>query len=304
MTLAAASNPYETGLDKDAANFVPPSPIGFLLRTAAVYPDRPAVVYGDRRCSWRQALERSRRLAAALSAQGVGRGDTVAVLAPNLPETFEAHFGVPMAGAVLNALNIRLDPETIAFILRHGEAKVLFADSEFAPLVGPALACLARKPLVVDICDPAEPGGARRGAIDYEAFLGSGDPNFVEILAEADWDAIALNYTSGTTGNPKGVVYHPPRRLSQRARQHPRLGHAAVPGLSLDLADVPLQRLVFPVDDHPVGRDPCLPAPGRAQSDLRDHRARAGDPSLRRPGGHEHAAECWAGADAPHRSAG
>jgi fatty-acyl-CoA synthase len=208
MTATAAPNPYETGLDKGPANFVPLSPIGFLLRAATVFPDRPAVVYSGRRYSWRQALERSRRLAAALSAQGVGRGDTVAVLAPNLPETFEAHFGVPMAGAVLNALNIRLDPETIAFILRHGEAKVLIADTEFAPLVGPALARLARKPLVVDICDPAGPGGPRQGAIDYEAFLASGDPNFAEILPADEWDAIALNYTSGTTGNPKGVVYH------------------------------------------------------------------------------------------------
>jgi fatty-acyl-CoA synthase len=208
MTATKAPNPYEIGLDKGPANFVPLSPVGFLLRTAAVYPDRPAVVYGGRRYSWRQTLERSRRLAAALSAQGVGRGDTVAVLAPNLPEMFEAHFGVPMAGAVLNALNIRLDPETIAFILRHGEAKVLIADSEFAPVVGPALARLERQPLVVDICDPAGPGGARRGAIDYEAFLASGDPNFAEITPRDEWDAIALNYTSGTTGNPKGAVYH------------------------------------------------------------------------------------------------
>ncbi len=208
MTATKAPNPYEIGLDKGPANFVPLSPVGFLLRAAAVYPDRPAVVYGGRRYSWRQALERSRRLASALSAQGVERGDTVAVLAPNLPEMFEAHFGVPMAGAVLNALNTRLDPETIAFILRHGEAKVLIADSEFAPMVGPALARLARKPLVVDICDPAAPGGARQGAVDYEAFLASGDPNFAEIPPRDEWDAIALNYTSGTTGNPKGAVYH------------------------------------------------------------------------------------------------
>jgi 3-(methylthio)propionyl---CoA ligase len=200
--------PYATGLEKNAANFVPLSPIGFLLRAAAVYPDRPAVVYGGRRYNWRQTLERCRRLAAALVANGVGSGDTVAVLAPNIPEAFEAHFGVPMAGAVLNALNVRLDPETIAFILRHGEAKVLIADSEFAPVVGAALALLERRPLVVDICDPAGPGGERLGAIEYEALLAAGDPAFAEILPEDEWDAIALNYTSGTTGNPKGVVYH------------------------------------------------------------------------------------------------
>ena len=202
------TKPYELGLDKNPANFVPLTPVGFLLRSASVYPDRLAVVHGERRYSWREALDRCRRLAAALAAAGVGRGDTVAVMAPNIPEAFEAHFGVPMAGAVLNALNIRLDPETIAFILGHGEAKVLIADTEFAPVVKEALARLERKPLVVDIVDPAGPGGARLGNIDYEAFLAGGDPAFPELTPTDEWDAIALNYTSGTTGNPKGVVYH------------------------------------------------------------------------------------------------
>jgi fatty-acyl-CoA synthase len=202
------TNPYESGLDKNPANFVPLSPIGFLLRSAAVYPDHPAVVYGARRYGWRETLERCRRLAAALAAAGVGRGDTVAVMAPNTPEAFEAHFGVPMAGAVLNALNIRLDPDTIAFILGHGEAKVLLTDTEFAPVIREALARLQRQPLVVDIIDPAGPGGACLGAIDYEAFLAGGDPDFAGITPADEWDAIALNYTSGTTGNPKGVVYH------------------------------------------------------------------------------------------------
>jgi fatty-acyl-CoA synthase len=202
------TNPYELGLDKNSANFVPLTPIGFLLRSASVYPERLAVVHGERRYSWREALDRCRRLAAALAAAGVGRGDTVAVMAPNIPEMFEAHFGVPMAGAVLNALNIRLDPETIAFILGHGEAKVLITDTEFAPVVKQALARLERKPLVVDIVDPTGPGGARLGNIDYEAFLAGGDPAFPELTPTDEWDAIALNYTSGTTGNPKGVVYH------------------------------------------------------------------------------------------------
>jgi fatty-acyl-CoA synthase len=204
----ATTDPYEIGLDKNPANFVPLSPIGFLLRSAAVYPDHPAVVYEARRYAWREALDRCRRLASALAARGVGRGDTVAVMAPNIPEAFEAHFGVPMAGAVLNALNIRLDPETIAFILAHGEAKVLLTDTEFAPVIKAALARLDRKPLVVDIADPTGPGGMPLGDIDYEAFLGGANPDFAELTPADEWDAIALNYTSGTTGNPKGVVYH------------------------------------------------------------------------------------------------
>jgi len=206
--MVTEANPYEIGLDKNAANYVPLTPIGFLVRSAAVYPNRPAVAYGERRYSWREALERSRRLAGALAAGGVGRGDTVALIAPNLPEAFEAHFGVPMAGAVLNALNIRLDPDTIAFILRHGEAKVLITDTEFSPVIKEALAQLDAKPVVIDIADMAGPGGERLGEMDYEAFLAAGDPDFAEVTPENEWVAIALNYTSGTTGNPKGVVYH------------------------------------------------------------------------------------------------
>ena len=206
--MSTSASPYDIGLDKNAANYVPLSPIGFLLRSAAVYPNRLAVLHGERRYSWCEALERCRRLAAALAVRGVGRGDTVALMAPNIPEAFEVHFGVPMAGAVLNALNIRLDPETIAFILRHGEAKVLITDTEFAPVVKEALARLEQKPVIIDIADATGPGGERLGEIDYEAFLRTGDPAFPELTPEDEWDAIALNYTSGTTGNPKGVVYH------------------------------------------------------------------------------------------------
>src|SRR3954463_8594090 len=159
------ANPYETGLDRNAANYVPLSPIGFLRRSAFVYPNRTSVIHGERRYTWPQSLERCCLLASALAKRGVGRGDTVALMAPNVPEAFEAHFGVPMAGAVLNALNIRLDAETIAFILRHGGAKVLLTDTEFSPVITRALALLDEKPLVIDIADPLGPGGA------------NGDPN-------------------------------------------------------------------------------------------------------------------------------
>ena len=193
--MSTSANPYDVGLEKNAANYVPLSPIGFLVRSASVYPNRLAVLHGERRYSWREALERCRRLAGALAALGVGSGDTVALMAPNIPEAFEAHYGVPMAGAVLNALNIRLDPGTIAFILRHGEAKVLITDTEFAPVIEQALAQLEHKPIVIDIADAIGPGGERLGAMDYEEFLATGDPAFQEITPEDEWDAIALNYT-------------------------------------------------------------------------------------------------------------
>jgi 3-(methylthio)propionyl---CoA ligase len=202
------THPYETGLGKNPANYVPLSPIGFLRRSAQVYPNRIAVIHGKRRYTWREAQQRCRRLASALAKRGIGHGDTVALMAPNVPEAFEAHFGVPMAGAVLNALNIRLDADTIAFILKHGEAKVLITDTELAPVIGRALAQLDNKPLVIDIADPEGPGGERLGNLDYEAFLAEGDPDFAGPTPDDEWEAIALNYTSGTTGNPKGVVYH------------------------------------------------------------------------------------------------
>jgi len=175
------SNPYETGLDKNAANYVPLSPTGFLLRSAAVYPNRIAVIHGECRYTWKETLERCRRLASALAKRGVRPSDTVAVMAPNVPALFEAHFGVPMVGAILNALNIRLDADTIAFILKHGEAKALITDGEFAPVIARALAQLDRKPLVIDIADALGPEGERLGELDYETFLAEGDPDFAEL---------------------------------------------------------------------------------------------------------------------------
>ena len=202
------TNPYEIGLDRNAANYVPLTPLTFLERAAAVFPSRTSVMHGERRYSWAETQARCRRLASALKKRGIGRGETVAVMAPNVPELFEAHFGVPMAGAVLNALNIRLDAETIAFILTHGEAKVLITDREFSPVIEKAIARLERKPLVIDIDDALAVGGKKLGAMDYEAFLAEGDPTYAGERPADEWEAIALNYTSGTTGNPKGVVYH------------------------------------------------------------------------------------------------
>jgi fatty-acyl-CoA synthase len=199
---------FEQDLDRNAANHVPLSPVSFLERAAHVYGRRVAVIHGARRISYAQFLDRSRRLASALARAGVGKGDTVAIMAPNIPEMLEAHNGVPMLGAVLCPINFRLDAASIAFILRHCEAKVLLTDREYSPMIGPALAKLERKPLVVDIDDPLAVGGERLGAMDYEAFIADADPAFPVRLPDDEWQAISLNYTSGTTGNPKGVVLH------------------------------------------------------------------------------------------------
>jgi fatty-acyl-CoA synthase len=170
---------YDQGLDKNAANFVPLSPLSFLERSAAVFPDRTAIIYGEQRQTWRQTHERCKRLASALSRHGIGRGDTVAAMLPNVPAMFEAHFGVPMTGAVLNTLNTRLDAEAIAFMLRHGEAKVLLTDREFAKVIQAALALLGRQQvLVIEVEDDTAPAGERLGSIAYEAFLAQGDPAF------------------------------------------------------------------------------------------------------------------------------
>ncbi len=196
-------------LPKNQANYAPLTPLTFIERAAYVYPDALAVVHGAERRTWKQTYARCRRLASALSHHGVGRHDVVAVMAPNTPPAYEAAFGVPMCGAVLNTLNTRLDPETIAFMLRHGEAKVLISDREFAPVIEAALALLDHQPLVIDIDDPAwTGGGSLLGQTTYDAFLAQGDPDYTWQNPADEWDAIALNYTSGTTGDPKGVVTH------------------------------------------------------------------------------------------------
>ena len=201
--------PYDRDLDKNSANFQPLTPLTFLERSAAVFPDRTAIIHGSLRRSYREFYARARRLASALSKRGIGRGDTVAVMMANTPAMLECHYGVPMTGAVLNTLNTRLDAAIIAFSLDHGEAKVLITDREFSKTMKAALAEAKAKPLVIDYDDPEFAGaGERLGEIEYEDFIAEGDPGFAWAMPDDEWDAISLNYTSGTTGDPKGVVYH------------------------------------------------------------------------------------------------
>ena len=201
-------NIYEQHLDRNPANFAALSPIPLIERAASVFPDHPSVVHGARRYTWSETWERVRRLGSALAQRGIGKGDTVAVMLPNIPEMFECHFGIPMTGGVINALNTRLDAATIAFILNHGEAKILITDREYAPTVEAALKDIGRDIAVIDVDDPEYGGaGALLGEITYEDFIAGGDPAYDGREPDDEWDAIALNYTSGTTGNPKGVVY-------------------------------------------------------------------------------------------------
>ena len=205
---APAQGIFERDLDKNAANFAALTPLQFLERTASVYPDHTALVHGPRRQSWGETYARCRRLASALDKRGIGKGDTVVIMAPNIPEMYEAHFGVPMSGAVLNCLNTRLDAAMLAFILDHSEAKVLLVDREYHRVAREALALATVRPLVVDIDDPQCDDRAPIGTTTYEMFLTSGDPDYAWAFPADEWDAISLNYTSGTTGNPKGVVFH------------------------------------------------------------------------------------------------
>lgn len=200
---------FEQGLPKTVANHVPLSPLTFIERTASIYPDYPAIVHGSTRRTWGATWSRCRQLASALKKRGIQPGQTVAAMLPNIPAMFEAHFGVPLAGCVLNTLNIRLDAEAISYMLEHGEAKAILVDPEFAEVIQQAVAKLTHKPLIIDVADVEFLGETQGiGEIEYEALLNEGDADFAYQLPADEWDAISLNYTSGTTGKPKGVVYH------------------------------------------------------------------------------------------------
>ena len=280
-------SPYDRDLDRNPANYQPLTPLSFLERAAAVFPDRLAIAHGALRRSYREFDARTKKLASALAKRGFVRGDTVAVMLANTPAMLECHYGVPMCGAVLNALNTRLDAASIAFMLDHGEAKALIVDREFSGVIGDALKRARVRPLVIDYDDPEYDGpGERLGDLDYEALIAEGDKAYERIGARRRMGRDRAQLHLGYDWRSEGRRLPPSRRQSARRRQHPHRRCRPPSGLSLDPADVPLQRLVLSLVDQREGGRACLPAAGAGRADLRSHRRAQGDPHVRRADRH------------------
>ena len=283
---------YEDNLDRNPANHQPLTPLTFLERAAKTFPDHVAVIHGNQRLSYREFWQRSLKLASALAAKGIGKGDTVTVMLSNTPPMLEAHFGVPMTKAVLHSLNTRLDAAVIAFQLDHAETKVLIVDREFSGVVRQALALAKVKPLVIDYDDleyaddAPYPKGERIGTLDYEDFVASGDAGLRLVDARRRMGRDRAQLHLGHHRQPEGRGLPPSRRRADGLQQHHPRRHGQAPRLSVDAADVPLQRLVLPLDAGDAGGHPCLPALGARQADLRRHRRPRRHPSVRRADRH------------------
>ena len=273
--MAKTPTAYDTDLDRNPANYQPLTPLGFLERAAGVFPQHTAIIHGPLRRSYAEFYARARRLGSALAKRGIGRGDTVSVMLANTPAMLECHYGVPMCQAVLNTLNTRLDAAIIAFSLDHAEAKVVIIDREFSKVMKEALSLAKVKPLVIDYDDPEYTGpGERLGAIEYEDFVAEGDPDYAwhDAGRRVGRDHAQLHQRHHR--RPEGRRLSPSRRASARGRQRRHLRHGQASGVSVDAADVPLQRLVLPVVDLGRRRHACLPARGAGAGDVRRHRRR------------------------------